>query len=408
MTTATPRVLFDLRDPMLHSDRYGYYERLRELEPIHHSPHGFWVITRYDDADLVLRAPGVSSRGFIDDPEWARPRGGPNSPVVRSARRWMLLKDGAEHRRLRRLVARALTPQAVNRMKPRIAEMINEMIDAMGEGEVDLISGLALPLPVAVVCELLGIPIEDADMVREWTNTVADAVDPIVTPQMRVRMNRAEPDFRAYILDQLAQRRANPRDDMLTMLLQPEADGDRLSDEDIVAQVLLLFNAGHETSVNVIGNGMHSLLNHPDQLQLLRDRPELIDHSFEELARYDSALQILARRLTQDVDVRGITIPAGATVFIVLGAAHRDPARYPDPDRFDVTREGPKSLVFAAGPHYCIAAMLGKIEVVMTFEELLRRYEHIELATTELEWYSHFNYLLGLRKLPLRVTFARR
>jgi cytochrome P450 len=404
MTTFGTKLLFDLQDPLLQSDRYEYYRRARETDPIHHSPLGYWVLTRFDDCDAFLRAPGVSAN-FTGDPEWARVRGGPNSPIVRSARRWMLTNDGAVHRRLRRLVARALTPAAVERLKPRITAMIDGMIDAMGEGEVDLISGIALPLPVYVVCELLGIPIEDADRCRRWTNTIADVVDPLVTPQMRVRMNRAEPEFRAYIGERLRERRANPRDDVLSMLLEPDADGERLSEEDIVAQVLLLFNAGHETSVNVVGNGMLALLEHPEQLRLLRQRPELIDPSFEELARFNSAVQILARRTTTAVTLGDTTIPADSAVLVVLGAGHRDPKRYPDPDRFDITRPVTKSLAFGSGPHYCIAATLGRLEVVMAFQQLLQRYRSIELASTDLEWFSHFTFLLGLKRLPLRLTF---
>ncbi|MEU4626379.1 cytochrome P450 [Actinoplanes sp. NPDC023801] len=405
MTSGT-RLLFDLRDPELHEDRYGYYKRVRDIEPVHQSPLGYWVITRYEDCDTLLRAPGVST-DYTDNPHWARVRGGPDSPVVRSARRWMLTRAGADHRRLRRMVSRALTPAAMARLRPRIRTLVNEMIDAMGEGEADLISGLALPLPVVVVCELVGIPPEDADRCRKWTNTIADVVDPLVTPRMRRQMNEAVPEFSAYIAGLLAQRRAEPRDDLMSILLEPDAKGDRLSDEDIAAQILVLFNAGHETSVNVIGNGMVSLLENPAQLALLRANPELVESSFDELSRYNSAVQILARHTTAPVQLRDTTIPAGATVFIVLGAAHHDPEKYPDPERFDVTRTGTAPLIFGSGPHYCIAATLGRMEVVIAIEELLRRYSDIELAATDLSWYSHFTFLLGLRELPLRLTYAR-
>ncbi len=405
MTSAGTRLLFDLRDPALQDDRYGYYQRVRELEPVHQSPLGYWVLTRYEDCDTLLRSPGAST-DYTDDPQWTRVRGGPDSPVVRSARRWMLTRSGGDHRRLRRMVSRALAPRAMARLKPRIRVMVNEMIDAMGEGEADLISGLALPLPVAVVCELVGIPLEDADQCRQWTNTIADVVDPLVTQRMRRQMNQAVPEFSGYIAARLDERRTEPRDDLLSTLLEPDANGDRLSDEDIAAQILVMFNAGHETSVNVIGNGMVSLLQHPEQLRRLRDDPELIAGSFDELSRYNSAVQIMARRTTAPVELRDATIPAGATVFIVLGAAHHDPEMYPDPERFDVTRTGTAPLIFGSGPHYCIAATLGRMEVVIAIEELLRRYSTIELASTELPWESHFNFLLGLRSLPLRLTYA--
>lgn len=405
MTTLPTRPTFDLHDPRLQSDRYNYYRELRETDPIHLSPDGYWVLTRYDDCDAFLRAPGVSAN-FSEDPQWMRARGGPNSPVVTSYKRWVLTRDGADHRHIRRLLSRALTPRAVERIRPRIVEMVNALIDDMGEGEADLISQLALPLPVQVICELLGIPQEDADQCRKWTNTIADVVDPVVTPRMRVRMNRADGEFTAYLLEKLEERRAHPRDDMLSMLLEEDADGERLSDEEIVAQVLVMYNAGHETSVNVIGNGMVALLQHPDQLALARNDLNVLDAGFEELARYNPAAQIQARRATQDVTLGDTTIPAGSVVMVVMGAAHRDPAKYPDPDRLDLTR-GTKSLAFGSGPHYCIAATLGRLEVVIAFQELLRRYEKIELASSELEWFAHFQFLLGLRQLPLRLTYAR-
>ncbi|GAA2552822.1 cytochrome P450 [Winogradskya consettensis] len=396
---------FDLRDPRLQNDRYNYYREFRENDPIHYSSHGYWVLTRYDDCDTFLRAPGVTAN-FTHEEDWVRARGGPNSPVVRSNRRWSFSRDGAEHRQIRRLLSRGLSPSAIDRMRPRIVQMVNDMIDAMGEGEADLISGLALPLPVAVVGELLGIPPEDAVRCRQWTNTIADVVDPVVTPQMRVRMNRAATEFEAYVMEQLAERRKNPRDDMLSMLAEPDANGEQMSDEDIVAQVLVMYNAGHETSVNVIGNGMLALLRNPEQMELVRREPERLDSGFEELARYDTALQIQARRTTLDVPLGDKVIPAGQIVMVVMGAAHRDPAHYPDPDRFDLTRTT-KSLAFGSGPHYCIAATLGRLEVVLTFREMMRRYSTIELASDDLEWYSHFRFLLGLRQLPLRLGYAK-
>jgi cytochrome P450 len=220
-------------------------------------------------------------------------------------------------------------------------------------------------------------------------------------------MNRAEPQFSAFIREQMEMRRSHPRDDVLTMLMKRDANGDGLSDEDIIAQVLLLFSAGHETTLNVIGNGMHSLLTNPDQLQILREQPELIESSFEELVRYNAAVQIIARQLTGDLTIAGHRIPAGSSVLGILGAAHRDPEKFTDPDRLDVRRTGVKSLAFGSGPHACIAAILGKAEVSIALTELLRRYETIELGPDVLQWHTRFSFVLGLNKLPLRVTFRR-
>jgi cytochrome P450 len=399
-------VLFDLTDPALMNDRYGYYRRLRETEPIHHSPLGFWTLARYADVEAFLRAPQTSSAP-PSDPLFAALRGGHDAPAMRSMRRWMAGKDGPEHRRLRRLVARALTPNAVERLRPEIHRIVNSLIDEMGEGEIDLISQFATPVPIAVICGMLGIPVEDAWRCLEWTNAIANIIDPLITPQMRIAMNRAEPQFAAYIREQMELRRSRPRDDVLSMLMRKDADGDGLSDEDVIAQVLLLFNAGHETTLNVIGNAVHALLTHPDQLRILREHPELVEPAFEELVRYNATVQIIARQVTGDLVIDGTVIPAGSSVLGITGAAHHDPARFENPHLLDVRRQGVRSLAFGSGPHACIAAMLGKAEVSIALTELLRRYETIEFATDEQQWHTRFHFVLGLTKLPLRVAFRR-
>lgn len=388
------------------NNRYEYYRRLREKEPVHRSPLGFWTLTRYADVVTFLRAPQVSSAA-PDDPMFNAMRGGRDAPAMRSMRRWMSVKSGAEHRRLRRLVAGALTPNAVERLRPEIHRIVTDLLDDMGEGEVDLISQFATPVPIAVICGLLGIPVEDAWRCLEWTNAIANIIDPLITPQMRIAMNKAEPQFNAYIREQMELRRSHPRDDVLTMLMQEDADGDRLSDDDVVAQVLLLFNAGHETTLNVIGNAVHSLLTHPDQLRILREQPELVEPAFEELVRFNAPVQIISRQLTDDLVIDGTTIPAGSSVFGIAGAAHRDPAKFEDPDRLDVRRTGVRSLGFGSGPHACVAAMLGKTEVSIALTELLRRYETIELATDQPKWHTRFNLVLGLTELPLRLATHR-
>jgi cytochrome P450 len=215
-------------------------------------------------------------------------------------------------------------------------------------------------------------------------------------------MNQATIDFSAYLAEQVRARRANPGQDLLSSLVTMHDGGDRLTDDEIIANVLLLFNAGHETTVNLIGNGMLALLQHQDQLSLLRANPELISEAVEELSRFDSPVQIAARITTGDVRVDETTIPAGSKVMVIYGAANRDPARYADPDRLDIRRPGVKSLAFGGGPHFCIGAPLARLEVAMVLTALLERYRSIELATDELSWRANFN-LRGLSKLPLTM-----
>jgi cytochrome P450 len=395
----SPELLFDPRDPGMLADPYPYYHRLRRADPIHRSPFGYWVLSRHQDVDALLRDPRACS-DFPHDEAWARHRGGPDSPIVRSTVLWMMMQDGDAHRRLRAFTGQIFTARAVQRLRPRIAAVIDGLIDEISEGRIDLVEDLALPLPIMVIGELLGIPRTDRGQCRTWTDRIGRVVDPIVTPDMRAAMNQALTEFSAYIAEQVQARRANPGQDLLSTLVTMDDSNDRLTDDEIIANVLLLFNAGHETTVNLIGNGMLALVQHPEQLSLLRQNPGLMNQAVEELSRYDSPVQIAARIMTADMHLGDTTIPAGSKVMVIYGAANRDPARYADPDRLDISRTGVKSLAFGGGPHFCIGAPLARLEVAMVFTALLERYRSIELATDELSWRANFN-LRGLNKLPL-------
>lgn len=390
-------LLFDPRDPSFRLDPYPHYRALREADPVHRSPFGYWVLSRFAEVDALLRDARVSS-AFPSDATWSRHRGGPSSCIVRSTSQWMMMLDGSAHRRVRAPLNQVFSVRAVERLIPRIEALVDELLDSLGEGEVDLISGLALPLPVTVICELLGIPQEDRGLCREWTDKIGHVVDPVVTADMCVAMNNATADFSVYLTELLGKRRANPGDDLLSLLLAHD-----LNEDEIVANILMLFNAGHETTVNVVGNGMLALLRHPDQLRLLRRRPELIEAGVDEIVRYDGPVQLAARIATEDMTFGDKTIPAGAKVMLLLGSANRDPDQYPLPDRLDLTRTGVRTLAFGSGPHYCVGALLGKVESTIVFSALLRRYGRIELACDEPAWRPHLT-LRGLRALPCRVS----
>lgn len=386
----------------MRSDPYPIYRRLREIDPIHQSHFGYWVISRYRDVDTVLHAPAASSE-FYRNETWANRRGGAESPLMRSVQDWMLMLDGPAHRRIRRVIGEVFTRSSVERLRPRISTETNRLLSVMGEGESDLIECLALPLPVTVICELLGFPARDRDHCRRWTEQISRVIDPSITSEDTVGMNAAEVEFREYVADQLDERRSVPREDILSLLLHAEVDGVRLTDREIIANVLFLFVAGHETTVNLIGNGMLALLRHPDQLQMLRDNPGMISDAITEITRYDAPVQIVSRILTDEVRLEDATLPEGAKVMLLLGAASRDPARYPDPDRLDLTRTGTRTLAFSGGPHYCIGAALGKLETSIVLTELLRRFSKIELASEQLVWRPNVSFR-GLRELPLELT----
>ncbi|MFC3451661.1 cytochrome P450 [Amycolatopsis speibonae] len=393
--------LFDPRDPAVRTDPYPIYRRLREADPVHQSHFGYWVLSRYADVDAVLRAPGVSSE-FYRSQVWAERRGGLDSPLVRSVRNWMLMLDGQAHRRIRGVLGKVFTRGAVERLRPRVTAEADHLLDAMGDGETDLIESLALPLPVTVTCELLGLPTDNRVQCRQWTEQISRVIDPSITAGDVAEMNRAETEFREYVAGELDRRRAAPTDDILSLLVHSEVDGVRLTDHEIIANVLFLFVAGHETTVNLVGNGVLALLRHPDQLQLLRENPELMPGAVEEIARYDAPVQIVSRLLDEEVMLDDAVLPAGAKVMLLFGAANRDPARYSDPETLDVTRTGIKTLAFSGGPHYCLGAALGKMETAVVLTKLLRRYSKMELSGEELGWRSNVSFR-GLERLPLRL-----
>lgn len=394
--------LFDPRDPAVRTDPYPIYRRLRETDPVHQSHFGYWVLSRHADVDAVLRAPGVSSE-FYRNQVWAERRGGLDSPLVSSVRNWMLMLDGVAHRRIRGVIGKVFTRGAVDRLRPRVAAEANRLLDAMGEGETDLIDSLALPLPVTVTCELLGLPTDNRVRCRQWTELISRVIDPSITPADVTEMNRAETEFREYVTGELDRRRSAPQEDILSLLVHADVDGVRLTDHEIIANVLFLFVAGHETTVNLVGNGILALLRHPDQLQLLREDPALIPGAIDEITRYDAPVQIVSRLLDEDVVLDDAVLPAGSKVMLLFGAAGRDPERYVDPESLDVTRTGVKTLAFSGGPHYCLGAALGKMETAVVLTELLRRYSKIELTDDELFWRPNVSFR-GLQRLPLRLV----
>src|SRR2546426_1579770 len=352
-------VFFNPLDPEAHADPYPQHRRLREHAPMLRGPLGYWVLSRYADIAAVLRDPrfgvGIDEASLM----LAMTRDGPGVATMRELSRWMLFRDPPDHTRLRGLVSKAFTPRALEAVRPRVAEIVNRLLDDFaGRDEVDLIADLALPLPVTVISELLGLPIEDQAQAREWAEAIAQALDPIVTEEQARRADRAVTELAAYIGGVVATRRRSPGTDLLSRLIGAEDEGGHLSEAELISTVGLLFGAGHETTRNLIGNGMLALLRHPGELQRLRDDPSLIRSAIEELLRYDSPVQIAGRGARADTVIGGQHVAAGEPLMLLVGAANRDPAPFPDPDRLDVGRPDVKMLSFGGGVHLCLAAML--------------------------------------------------
>jgi cytochrome P450 len=398
-------VTFDPFAAAFAADPYPHYAELRRLDPVHRHPIGFWVLTRHQDVTRFLRDPTLS----VEDRN-ARP--GPVDALVRAllgdradrGSRAMLNRDPPDHTRLRRLVSKAFTPRAIERLRPRVQAAVDAALDrAAAAGELDVVGELAFPVPFTVICEMLGMPAADRDRVREWSHLIVRSLEPLVDPALILRIAEAGDQMRAFIGDVIAHKRRAPADDMLTALIQAEEQGDVLSDEELLEQVILLFIAGHETTVNLIGNGTLALLRHPDQLARLRHDPSLLPNAVEELLRYDSPVQMSRRITLADVEVGGRTIEAGSFVALVLASANRDPALWgDDADRLDLARPNAAEHVsFGGGHHYCLGAALARLEAQVALGTLVRRFPGLRLAG-EPVWNGRIN-LRGLERLPVAV-----
>jgi cytochrome P450 len=339
---------FDLRSPAFLANPYPVYARLRTEAPVAYiAPR--WAVSRYEDVATVLKSPSFGRDGFDDILFRAFGVG----PVYESFRRWMLFLDGSDHTRLRGLVMRAFTPRAVERLRAAIQRLVDSLLDDLqANGGGDLVSTFAHPLPVQVICELLGVPSSDRGQFGALSDRVGRTLQVgALTPETVAEGNDAVEKLTVYFEKLVADQRQHPRDNLLSALIAAEDESGRLSEEELLATVVLLFFAGHETTVNLIGNGVLALLNAPEQWKLLVEDQTLSRRAVEEVLRLESPVQMATRIALTDTSVGGVPIPAGAVVIALIGAANRDPARFADPDRLDIRRVEPHHLAFAVGPH---------------------------------------------------------
>ena len=398
---ASSQAVFNPLLPEFHANPYPFYRALREEDPVHESPLGFWVCTRYDDAVMVLRDPRFGREGMADLLE-------SRLGIARDAShtRDMLFRDPPDHTRLRGLVSRAFTPRVVDVMRPHIQEIVDGLLDRVeGAGAMDVIEDLAYPLPVTVICELLGVPTADQDVFKGWSNDIARSLDAAILPagsDVLARGREARLAITDYFRSLIATRRKDPRPDLLSALIAAEEEGNKLSEGELVSTCILLLVAGHETTVNLIGNGLLALLQHPEQLRALRDDPALIQTGVEELLRFDGPVQRTGRMTTADVEIGGKHIPKGSVVVSVIGAANRDPKHFSDPDRLDVSRKENRHIAFGFGIHFCLGAPLARIEGQIAIGALVRRMPGLTLVSDTPEW-RESSVLRGLKTLP--VTF---
>ena len=397
--------LFNPLSPEFIRNPYPAYERLRTTDPMHLTPLGFYLASRHSDVGAILRDKRFG-KDFVGRTTKRYGPGIMNEPVFRSMRHWMLSQDPPDHTRLRGLVVKAFTARRVEDMRARIQSIVDDSLDRVAaRGRMDLIGEFAFRLPVIVICDMLGIPREDREIFFVRERTAGRLLDPVALTRAEIdAANASHLASTAYFHRLFERRRREPGADLTTQLVQAEQDGSKLSNEELTANVILLFGAGHETTVNLIGNGLLALHRHPAQLALLKNKPELIGNAVEEFLRYDSSVQLTGRVALEDIeDVGGRRIAQGDSVLCLLGSANRDPAAYPDnPDRLDITRPNIRPHSFGGGIHFCLGAQLARIEAEVAISTLLRRLPDLELDDADNpEWRPTF-VLRGLMRLPAR------
>ena len=409
MTVADDAMLFNPFDPTFRADPYPFYDRLRSIEPVHVSPFGFTVLTRYDDIARTLRG-----AEFARDVE--AHAGEPTDPVRKARRdrfreriesgraaKNILNLDPPDHTRLRRLVTLAFTPSAIERLRPRIQQLVDDVLDVAAErGSMELVDELAFTMPFQVISDMLALPTDRSDEIRDWSQALTASLEPTADDRVMDEAEAASVQMGDYLRDVIEQRRTHLGDDLLSALLVVEEAGDRLSTAELLSFVVLLYVAGHETTVNLIGNGTLALLRHPDELRRWANDPSYDNTAVDELLRYDGPVQQTVRVPTQNVRYGDVEVPAGTMVMTVLGAANHDPAVFDDPHvlRLDRANAG-RHLAFSGGVHYCLGASLAKLEASVAIGSLIRRFPDVQLAG-EPHWRDRLT-IRGVDHLPLSL-----
>ncbi|MEX2080758.1 MAG: cytochrome P450 [Dehalococcoidia bacterium] len=392
-------------NPKYQEDPFTLLDEVREAGRILHDPLlGRYIVGRYDDVHAIL-----NERDFAVDPRKAaegtfnqmfRNAGGEEQMGEQS----MLFLDPPDHTRLRALVTKAFTPRSIELMRPRIVEIANELCDAVeGQDSFDLMLAFCQPYPTIVIAEMLGVDSRDQADFKRWTDdSVAAGFDPFASEEVKERARIAGDLFSAYLRNTIAERRAEPRDDLVSRLLQAEDNGDFFNDDEVLSMIALLLAAGNITTTDLLGNGMKNLLQHPEQAQLLREQPDLVPHAVEEMLRFEGPVTYSGRITVDDREVAGCPMTKGQSITVALGAANYDPRLHTDPHKFDVTREDIDHVAFGGGRRYCLGAPLARLEATIGVQTLLSRFPNLRLAEQELAWKTVPGFR-GLERLTVLV-----
>jgi len=390
-------------------DPHPLWARLRAEAPIYprEMPDGrrTWMVTRHRDCVTVLRDPRCSAQKFPSHMlhQLAADPAAPFSVIARTVLGMMLVKDDPDHGRLRGLVNKAFTPRVVSELRPRVQAIADELLDAAARrGELDVIADLGMPLPIIVIAELLGVPLENRAELKRWSDKLVTFLDGTIRDKGLADAAVACVEMRAYMDQVFAERRAAPRDDLISRLIAAREVEDRLSDDELFGTVVLILAAGHETTTNLIGNGLYTLLRHPAELARLRARPELIATAVEELLRFEGPVALTSRNPAEDIELDGVRIPKDDELSLALAAANRDPDVFPEPLRVDLARGENRHLSFGFGAHFCLGAALARLEGQIALGSAVARFPGMKLASDTVEWKPGI-VLRGLTGLQIRL-----
>ncbi|MCM3782701.1 cytochrome P450 [Neobacillus mesonae] len=394
-------------NPELHSNPYPFYQRMLSEHPVVYlEERWMWIVSKYEYVQSILKSPNMirERQRLMTEQELSELPPPRYQNIQELVKDWMLFRDPPEHTRLRSHVAYAFTPKTLESSKPKIYSIAEALADQMEqEPGSNFMQTFAFPLPVVVIADMLGVPEEDREFFKKWSNTLAKLLDvSLMGDDFFEEADRCSAEIRDYFGQFVKERRKSPQDDIISQLIHAQNEEQKLSDEELINNCILLLVAGHETTVNLIGNGTKTLLEHPESYEMLASNPELTSSAVEEILRYESPVQFTNRVASIDVEMGGKLIPTQAEILVNLGAANRDAEYFRDPDIFDITRSKNRHLSFASGPHFCLGAPLARMEASIAFEVLTRRFPQMELGNAAPVWRDNV-LLRGLDSLYVRI-----
>jgi len=397
---------FNPLEQKFRDDPYPIYDYLRTKEPVHQNIFGNWTITRYQDIKTVLNNPSFQNKDLPKSLEqknkYFQGEGKNINALASSIPKWLFYLEPPDHSRMRRLVSKAFTPRVVEELRPQIQATANELIDVVeNRGSMDIMSEYASPLPIITISKLLGIPLDNSSKVHHWAAEIVHVMsDRLLSQQAYEKINQAFVEFNQYLREIISEKTSNPQQDLISELIRTSYQTEKLNEEELLATCIQLFGAGEETTVNLLGNGMLTLLRHPEAMEQLKQSPEIIPSAVEEILRYESPVQQIRRVAIEDTVLGGKKIKAGEYVELYLGAANRDPEQFLNPNQLNLTRPDNHHLAFADGIHHCLGAPLARVQAQIAINTIFHRLPNLQLQTNKLEWIENIAFR-GLKTLPV-------